>query len=802
MSYGFGIGTPTEEPTTATKNTGGTYGFGIGGQDTAQEKESTQPATPLQALTKTLQFNLSGGSMTAAQNVMPGEPNTVVNTGHTNYAGVPAKPGFERDDVLPVSLGGSNQTKENLRYEALLPTGERKPGALTKSDVFLEDQLKQYKTGKQSLGQTRLNVLTFKQQQEGLTPSEKATIQPSLNPIIDRVADTAGTILTNLFAHKVTPKAVEFSGKGPAKPALTFSMSPAVKEDQLTKAATDAAITIQAASERPGDFHPLYPWLVASSLFLGPEFIDAPLATTAKVAVFQGLQTIEEKLNLKLSNLVPEGHQKTKDVLDAIQMLGNGLLSHGIYEQAPTIADAFTKDIITQYKLPTTVKIPGEVIRDIFQTGEKATPEQLEQFTKLTGGDRTKIKAAMANGLDVNVPAQKITALVDKPYWGKIKAALGKDPTLFVWRENAVPGTEPTQAPAGLLEAPKTPFQMVHQQTNPLNIAAELPTENSFGIANEPSTPLQALAAQQASTATATVPPEGTLPVETASGEGTGPTEGARTLPTANEATPGAVPLEKTVDQAMAAEAKTFPTAQAFVDAKVPAHLKDVAPELYTAATEKFNKIYEEATKPKEEAKKPEDIKMARSQMPVGEGKERVSRLEARMKDSLGAIDQDTKEKLGLGTYNQMNKEAQIKAAAKYVAEKPEEALKVLTGEIEAPPGILRNSIFVALQNAGADNVDLARKIASIGSTRLGQELSILTEIDRNSPVNLMSDIVKFREAKFKEKAKRAAEKKGGKEKSPMEAKQETVDAIKDEIKKASPKKQDWASFIEEIKCK
>jgi hypothetical protein len=140
--------------------------------------------------------------------------------------------------------------------------------------------------------------------------------------------------------------------------------------------------------------------------------------------------------------------------------------------------------------------------------------------------------------------------------------------------------------------------------------------------------------------------------------------------------------------------------------------------------------------------------------LPVGVGKKKVSRLEARVKDALDKASPETIEKLGLQTYNQMSKKSNIRSATKYVTENKAEAMDVLLGKKPAPKGILRNSIYVAMQNEAIGDVDLARKLATLQSTRYGQELSILTEIDRESPVSIMSELVNFRRKAFNEKFK------------------------------------------------
>lgn len=65
------------------------------------------------AVTSTIPEKLGGG----AYNRVPNNNNKVVNTGHTNYSGMPAKPGYQRNDIVPVSLGGENSNPKNMEYE-------------------------------------------------------------------------------------------------------------------------------------------------------------------------------------------------------------------------------------------------------------------------------------------------------------------------------------------------------------------------------------------------------------------------------------------------------------------------------------------------------------------------------------------------------------------------------------------------------------------------------------------------------------------------------------------------------------
>src|SRR3990167_4634260 len=201
-------------------------------------------------------------------------------------------------------------------------------------------------------------------------------------------------------------------------------------------------------------------------------------------------------------------------------------------------------------------------------------------------------------------------------------------------------------------------------------------------------------------------------------------------------------------------------------------------------------KIDVPAVKPEVKVK-PKEVSVPREQLPVSskEGIEKASRLEARVTQSLDKTPQEIKDQLG-STFTQMNKKEQIAKASRYVNDSPEEAMKVLRGEIEAPKDILKNSIYVAMENQAKGDVSLARKLASLASTREGQELSILTEIDKNSPVKAMSEVVKIREEAFRKRHTG---------KTVKEVTDKVVSDIKKKVK--VPDKYDWSHFLDSIQC-
>jgi len=214
--------------------------------------------------------------------------------------------------------------------------------------------------------------------------------------------------------------------------------------------------------------------------------------------------------------------------------------------------------------------------------------------------------------------------------------------------------------------------------------------------------------------------------------------------------------------------------------------------KLYPEAQKSFDKFNQVKPLAQEVGRVvPKEISVPREQLPVGEGVEKVSRLEARVTESLRKTSPENIERLGITTYREVSKTENIKAASDYVIKNPTEALDVLRGAKEAPVGILKNSIYVAMENAAVDNIALARKMASLSATRMGQELSILTELNPDSPVRIMRDVVKINEA--------VVEKRTGKKIEQIQ--KETTQEIKAEIKKNASKRPTWEEFIKEIMC-
>lgn len=191
-------------------------------------------------------------------------------------------------------------------------------------------------------------------------------------------------------------------------------------------------------------------------------------------------------------------------------------------------------------------------------------------------------------------------------------------------------------------------------------------------------------------------------------------------------------------------------------------------------------------------------VTVPRSQLPVAStGKEKVSKLEARVKKVLDKVTPDQAEALGITKYKEMNNKDIIKAASEYVIKNPNEAMEVLRGNMDAPKGLPRNAIYVAMVNSSSDDLELATKLATLQSTRFGQEIEILKELNPFAPATLIDTANK--------QFKIAIEERYGKDrvaKTIKEEKEKITEKIKKETPRTKVSRSAWEKFIDEIQCK
>ena len=160
------------------------------------------------------------------------------------------------------------------------------------------------------------------------------------------------------------------------------------------------------------------------------------------------------------------------------------------------------------------------------------------------------------------------------------------------------------------------------------------------------------------------------------------------------------------------------------------------------------------------------------------------------------AIEHKLTKSLGdLPEYKQVNMKDQAKFSSELLALDPNKAIKIALGRVDPPSHILPESVFTAVENRALEQGDiglikqLAHSSRATQATVMGQRIRALAERNPDSAVGAIRQVAS--------KRARAAEKKLGK--SVDEALKETAGKIKEQIKK--PTRQDWESFIKELRC-
>lgn len=163
---------------------------------------------------------------------------------------------------------------------------------------------------------------------------------------------------------------------------------------------------------------------------------------------------------LNVSQLVPKDAndfvKKSAEIIDTVAQVlvfRQALMSSAKY--TPAIGKFLTKNIIEEYNLPRTIKLTGEQVKDVFQTGKLTTAEQKDALSSL-GLSSKQYRLAIKNGVELEVPVEKITTTSSKPYWSKILKAFGQEDIPVVMK------TTPGKVTQG---APKITFDPANEPT-------------------------------------------------------------------------------------------------------------------------------------------------------------------------------------------------------------------------------------------------------------------------------------------------------------------------------------------------
>ena len=159
-----------------------------------------------------------------------------------------------------------------------------------------------------------------------------------------------------------------------------------------------------------------------------------------------------------------------------------------------------------------------------------------------------------------------------------------------------------------------------------------------------------------------------------------------------------------------------------------------------------------------------ERVEMPSSRMPVGTGTEKQSSLSARLSRAYQKLHPETPlDESLLPRYRKMNMQEQKRLADTFVGDLDIPTVNdIVRGRTPLPEGLLRNGFLEAAGRKAAQTGDdellqaLSRDIASLESTRYGQEIAYSRMFEPDNPFGQMEAIITSR-------AERAVRQKGGK---------------------------------------
>jgi len=148
-----------------------------------------------------------------------------------------------------------------------------------------------------------------------------------------------------------------------------------------------------------------------------------------------------------------------------------------------------------------------------------------------------------------------------------------------------------------------------------------------------------------------------------------------------------------------------------------------------------------------------------------------------------------------LPEYNVVGNEGQFKNVAEIASTDIERAKRIALGQEAPPQGTYPEAFYVAMAERAKNDPALALSLGKSSAliedaTVMGQRLQLLSNLNPDSPVNVIRDIQKTFDS--------AATKKYGNINSAKKAVINEIDAV---VKKSTPKVEDWNSFITSITC-
>lgn len=673
------------------------------------------------------------------------DPDELIRTTRSQSA-LPAIGTAERDHIISVALGGTSN-KENLQYLATTSEG-RQSGKVSVEQKAIND----YTSGKITLNQARLIVQTKQQQIKGLTPTEKEkTWQGQI-----------GNVIKDAFKKVIKP----FTAEGRAE---ADALNHGLDRDYILKA--NIASEVLGKEVKPSEFtkviksiSPEQKNLInAKSAEKTSEVIaqiaTAPIRWTAGSLASAITSYALEKSDSNLKYTPKTDTEKLIISENDVERLLNQKDLYGVIARGASVPVAMTTIAILENPF---LKGTG---------AGKLVKEALErQIVKQ--GEKTLSKLG----------TKEIIKLADDVIKAEVKAGrMAEKDALKVSKEiNGLKVKETT--PSSIVEPQKATGKVLTPKTTKVSTVIDSvnPTGGVF-TKYDPKTRATAKLANNITTLDKTMkksPNEMITVYRGAPKNQKGIVAGdfvTTNKQLAKDYAGNGVVLEKNV--------------------KLSSILDDVKEPL----GEEY--IY----KPIDKAVKKVPIKYVPEEKPVDLRKKITTEkliaepsVPNRIKNE--AIEKGIKADFqGIEEYDKVSFKDQAKKVGQIIDEDPEKAIRIALGKELPTNGALPESVFIAVKNQAIKKGDtellirLATEEGGVAkeSTVLGQRIKMLDEQLEDDAFKNINDVIKNRKANATKKGLDVSK-----------AKKEEVSKLKDAIKKSAPKKDEWAEFLETIKCK
>lgn len=509
-----------------------------------------------------------------------------------------------------------------------------------------------------------------------------------------------------------------------------------------------------------------------------------------------------------VSEFLPEDtSQGVKDVVDILEMFGQGALIAKTDPKLMKLWKAATEKITTDANIPKKVYISNEAIRSIYQTGENITPEQMQVYKDL-GLSGKQISSLLKSKADIEVD---VIANMDKPWFAKMKTLFGIKPKsqIIVKPEGiAVKQTGVEALPGETTQAPLIKGKAAGAQET----AVEAPVETTEQPAIQP--PIQETSV-------------GKEAVQIMTFEEYAARKGYGTLSYSEVALhkqPGATQKEikkranqeweKSKEWQKQRDKLKEEYNQKIVSGEIrpPTRIEQLIAtakgqeenESVQAARRLLKKqgidweVVSETIQPPQPGPQPIQPQ-GEAQVPTvqgtGELKERGLSVHAnkriiQMQSELDFQDQTL--------YQQADFKAMGEKVDQVFATNPELGMKIAMGEEKPVEGTLAGMYWTAAENQAILNKDtqtlkklMNSKINEV-ATALGQNVAAFRERNPDSPIRIVKEINTMMEEEYKKRQPRI---------SIEQARQKQETRLKEDIKKQIPNKDVWANFIDSITC-